>query len=301
MIWRIAWQYSLKNGIQPVSVQNFGGMDGITDRILHIEIRGKKMQRWKAHYKDSLHDINIEIVNAAEDDTEEPLSFTVDEVTFQGSSLGDFHLAKEAQYDEARKRFCLLKWGGHNTKFHITTPYSYDLQRYELEVEIPIQVIRKQDDCECSGTLHIAFQYVEHDGKQLQSQILCDNVRVYHDDAIVKDFSLLVEGVQYASTKKTLEFEAALGDICTQMKSDYYLKCCFTCQYSEYSPYGMDDYGTMLCYCRYKKALLKVHNEDDYFHYLEGRDCDRRQETYLCKEYGERNKSCGYRGFVDGV
>lgn len=259
------------------------------------------MQHWQAHYKDSLYDVDIEIINTAEDDKGEPLSFILDGVTFQGSSLGDFHLAKEVQYDQARKKFCILKWGGYYKRFNITTPYSYDLQRYSLEVEIPIQVIRKRDDCEISGTLHIAFQYVEHNRELLQSQIVCDGVRVYHDDAIVWDFSLLVDGVRYESTQKTLEFESALGDICIQMKSDYYLKCCFTCQYSEYSPYGRDDYGAMLCYCGHKKACLKVHNEDDYFYYLEGKDCNRRQETYLCEGYEERNKSCGYRGFVDGV
>lgn len=35
-------------------------------------------------------------------------------------------------------------------------------------------------------------------------------------------------------------------------KSDYYIKCCFTCQYSDYSPYGSDDYGLMLRFCRHK-------------------------------------------------
>lgn len=259
------------------------------------------MQRWQAHYKDALHDVDIEIMNTAEEDKGEPLSFTLDGVTFRGSSIGDFYLADEAQYAQAQEKFCILKWGGYIKRFNITTPYSYDLQRYTLEVEIPISVTRKQDGCEITGMLRVVFGYVEHDKKQLQSQMFCDGIRVYRDDAIVSEFSLCVDGVRYESEEKTLEFETALGNICMQMKADYYLKCCFTCQYSEYSPYGMDDYGTMLCYCRYKKACLKVHNKDDYFHYLEGKDCDRRQETYLCEEYQERNKSCGYRGFVDGV
>lgn len=93
----------------------------------------------------------------------------------------------------------------------------------------------------------------------------------------------------------------ALGNICMLLKDDYYLKCCFTCQYSEYSLYGIDDYGSMLCYCRHKDTCLKVQNEADYFRYLEEKDCDKRQETYLCGEYEKPNKSCRYRGFVDGV
>ena len=52
-----------------------------------------------------------------------------------------------------------------------------------------------------------------------------------------------MDGVSYRSTKKTLYFESALYDICKQMAQDYYIKRCFNCQYSDYSPYGNDNYG----------------------------------------------------------
>ena len=54
----------------------------------------------------------------------EPLSFTLDNITFCGTSLSDFHLKDETQYVEACKKFSLLKWGGHNSKF--TSPYGSD-------------------------------------------------------------------------------------------------------------------------------------------------------------------------------
>ena len=131
--------------------------------------------------------------------------------------------------------------------------------------------------------------------------MLVDDVQVYHNDVNVYDFSLRVDGVSYISTEKTLYFESVLNDICKQMAQDYYMKCCFTCQYSDYSPYGNDNYGCMLCYCRHKEECLKVNNKSDYFKFHEGKDCDVRQETYLCKEYDLRNKCSGYRGFVYGV
>lgn len=259
------------------------------------------MQYWKAHYRDALHDTDIQILNTEEDYSTNPLSFTLDDVTFQGTSLGDFQLADEIQYDKVRERFCLLKWGGHNSEYNIESPYSYDLQRYELEVEIPVTVFRKRDSSLITGVLFLAFKYTEHDAANTQSIILCDNVRVYRDDETVSDFVLCVDGVCYRSAKKTLCFESALNDICTQMKNDYYIKCCFTCQYSDYSPYGNDDYGCMLCYCRHKKDCLKVNNKDDFFRFLEEKDFDVRQETYLCEQYDLRNKASGYRGFVDGT
>lgn len=71
--------------------------------------------------------------------------------------------------------------------------------------------------------------------------------------------------------------------------------------YSDYSPYGSDDYGLMLCFCRHKNDCLKVNSKDDFFSFLEGKDCDGRQETYLCGHYCLRDKASGYRGFVDGI
>lgn len=67
--------------------------------------------------------------------------------------------------------------------------------------------------------------------------MLCDDRKVYRDYPEVSEFSLLVNGRVYKSIKKTLWFEATLNDICIQIQNDYALKCCFTCQYSDYSPY----------------------------------------------------------------
>lgn len=259
------------------------------------------MQIWKAHYKDSLHDITIDIVNTEEDSRTEPLSFTLDGVNFRGRSLDSFYLADYAQYDEAKNKFHILKAGGFSAG-STEIPYWYELQRYALDTEIPVKAVRKGDNCEIQGMIHFAFEYLEHNiknnhGKKSQ----CDDKEVYYDDVIVYDFTLSIDGKNYTSTQKTLYFENALYDICKQMQHDYYLKCCFTCQYSDYSPYGNDDYGCMLCYCRHKSEFLKVNNKNDYFEYIEGKDFDVRQETYLCREYDVRNKCAGYRGFVYGV
>ena len=175
------------------------------------------MQHWKAHYKDALHDTDIEIINTEEDYKTEPLSFTLDNITFCGTSLGDFHLADEAQYGEAVRKFSLLKWGGYNSRFHVTSPYQYDLQGYELEVEIPISVFRKRDKCLLAGVLFLSFKYGEFDISKTHSITLCDDIRVHPDDVVVREFSLSVDGICYKSTEKTLYFENALNDICRQI------------------------------------------------------------------------------------
>ena len=228
----------------------------------------------------------------------------LDNITFCGTSLDDFHLEDEGQYGAASRKFSLLKWGGHNSESlesPVASPYLYDLQGYELEAEIPISVFRKRDKHLIAGTLFLSFKCVGYDLSKPHSAQMCDDVRVYSDDVAVREFSLSVDGTCYKSARRTLDFETALNDICRQIKDDYYIKCCFTCQYSDYSPYGNDDYGTMLCFCRHKDDCLKVNSKDDFFSFLEGNDFDKRQETYLCEHYCLRNKASGYRGFVDGI
>ena len=78
---------------------------------------------------------------------------------------------------------------------------------------------------------------------------------------------------------------------------EYRLQCCFTCQWSDYSPYGSDDYGSMLCYRAHKEEYLK--GSDDYFGYLEELPCEQRQETYCCPDFAPRNQCGGYRGYVE--
>lgn len=258
------------------------------------------MVYWNAHYKDAMHDVDIKILNTEEDSRTNPLQFELDGIKFEGREPGCFRLAEKCQYEEAKEKFCILKLGGNSIGGR-KMPYYYELQRYALDLEIPVCMIRKKDSSEVRGMLHLAFEYVEQDENHGQIRWMCDEVEVIRDDVIVSDISLHVEDKSYHSSKKSLYFNKILGDFSVNIKAEYFLKSCYTCQYSEYSPYGEDYYGTMLCYRNYKQECLKVHNKDDYFDYLETKNCDVRQETYVCGEYETRNKSCGYRGFVEGV
>lgn len=258
------------------------------------------MKICKAHYKDSAHDADIEIINTEGEYKNDPLSFTLDGIEFKGTSLGDFELANESQYEEAKSKFNILKSGGF-TLAGREIPYSYRLQRYSLDVDMPVIVVRKSNGSELEAMLHISFVFVDPDMDKVRCRTYCDDERVYPDNAVVNEFSLSVEEEKFTSAQKTLCFEDAMIDISRQMAENYFLKCCVTCQYSDYSPYGSDDYGTMLCFRNYKEDYLKVNSKDDFFEYAGDKDFESRQETYLCGEYEPRRKCSGYRGFVDGV
>ncbi len=74
--------------------------------------------------------------------------------------------------------------------------------------------------------------------------------------------------------------------------------CCLTCQYSDYSPYGNDGFGYMLCYKNHKNEYLKVNDKDSFFEYVEDLDFEFEYETNLCKEFAPRILCEGYRGYV---
>lgn len=257
-----------------------------------------KVKIWKAHYRDKNHDVLIDIINTEGEYSSDPLSFTFDGITFKGSTIADFQVSAD-DAEKASEKFSIMKAGGFSLG-DSEVPYWYTLQRYSLDAEIPVVVVRRSDNCVLQGMIRVSFGYVEHDQSKIQGRYYCDDERVYHDDAIVDEFSLSVDGKKFDSSLKTLYFESALTDLQKQISPEYYLKCCFTCQYSDYSPYGCDDYGCMLCYRKQKESYLKVNTKDEYFEYLTD-DYEVRQETFLCDEYEPRTRCGGYRGYVDGV
>ena len=257
------------------------------------------MQIWKAHYIDQFHDTDIEIRNKGCEVRWDRLSFTLDEIDFVGSGIGDFELAEEDVYPEAKDKFHIINIGGDSFQ-GIVTPNCYELERYALDVEIPVKVVRVSDHQELEGILFVSFEYREHTPTELELRYFEDKEKEYHDDAVVHRFELRVDEKIFTGTKRTLDFEEALLNISKLIAPEYYMKCCFTCQYSDYSPYGNDSFGTMLCYKKQKEDYLKVHNKREYFHYLTN-DYEVRQETDLCMEYDIRMKCEGYRGFVTGI
>ena len=256
------------------------------------------MRYWKAHYKDEFHDEDIIIVNE-EADKHGNLSFTIDGITFQSGDIGNFKLKDLSQAEKAQEHFRLIKLGGAMSMVNMTFPYVYSLQRYALNIEIPIQVVRTADSSEVEGILHVGYRYVPHEWLKAQSRYYCDDHRVWVDDLEVTDFRFCVDGEEFSVFYEDLWFGENLKELVYILAPEYRLRCCFTCQWSDYSPYGADDFGTMLCYRAHKAEYLKVNDEYDYLEYVYGLPCEQRQETYVCPDYALRDQCGGYRGFVE--
>lgn len=97
------------------------------------------------------------------------------------------------------------------------------------------------------------------------------------DDAVEVLDEWFEEGIQ--------KLEAALPD-------NVRLRCCLTCLYSDYSPYGHGLLG-MQCHRRAKEQYLSVRTKRDYFKVPVTEDVP---ETHVCDEYERRRPGTGYRG-----
>lgn len=253
------------------------------------------MKVWKAHYTDEHYDLDIDIFNTEGDYSSNPLSFCIDGIKFAGTGINDFELADAEQYETAKNKFNIFK---HESI--IQNKAYFNLQRYSLDIKIPINIIRKSDNSLIEGILRICFKYNEYDIQKSQIALnYCDNEEVYPDYISVSEITLSVDNKQFSPEQKNLNFEDILIQLNRIMKDDYLLKCCFMCQWSDYSPYGNDDFGTMQCYKNHREAYLKVNTKDDYFKHLGALDFESMQETFLCGNFTPRTQCEGYRGFVE--
>ncbi len=150
-----------------------------------------------------------------------------------------------------------------------------DLCSCTFDCDLPIFVLLDNQTQQCS--LHV---YIElgppsrhWNGKiQLQLNLGSNSIR-----------SRLIED----------DFETALVDLTSLLPENVYVKSCFYCAFSDYSPSGKDAFGDMACHRNNKQQYLAVQTKLDYFSVPVTEIV---QETYLCPEFQKRVKGTGYRG-----
>lgn len=98
--------------------------------------------------------------------------------------------------------------------------------------------------------------------------------------------------VAYTVSANYNELECLLNELAKLLPSGVYLRNCYNCLYSDYSPSGKSGFGDMECHRREKAAYLLVKTKQDYFRL---RNVERVQETYLCPEWEKRVAGTGYR------
>lgn len=260
------------------------------------------MEKWKVHYKDKNYDIDCEIENwYKERNSRTSLTMCIDGVEFGSYGLDDWELIEEENEEkvqEAMKKFSLFQYGDKEDG------YGYALQGYTLTITIPTYVWDIKEQKKLCGELNICLASAEDcipttgehtlDGKPVQPEIV-----------ICKSFALSVKEDYFESEEPTTFFDTALASICKKMSGKYYLCNCFGCLYSDYSPYGGGNIGSIYCFVenaeRYLKSVGKYKTSPEQITiwdiFNEGyKAC---QETNLCEKFAPRvNCNGGYRGLI---
>ncbi|WP_310602879.1 DUF6304 family protein [Anaerosporobacter sp.] len=254
------------------------------------------MQVWQAHYKDKQHDLDIVIENHYDDNyTEQSFKICIDGVIFGGSGLDDWELSEtESNISDIMKKFSMLKYGSKETGYH------YWLQSYQMQMRIPCMVFSLTEKRKISAELDIVFNNSNQENARAIYKL--DGKSVNPNMNICERFALIVEGKYYNAIELSEYFEISMQSICKQIAGKYYLYNCFGCLYSDYSPYGQNNIGSLCCFVESKEKYLKVYgkNEGEYTiwdAFEEGFvQC---QETAVCNEFAPRiNCLGGYRGGI---
>lgn len=155
-----------------------------------------------------------------------------------------------------------------------------ELCSYSLDFEMPVPVV--VSDRIIQAILRVHFEL----GKPKPNGAI---------DREELQLELLVEGQSFKSQGKYGWFEDALREIHEILPAGMFIKSCFSCAYSDYSPAGSGAFGCMACFRNSKQAYLSLKGKAAYFN-LQKEIAEYVQETYLCPEFEKRVAGTGYRG-----
>lgn len=237
------------------------------------------MHKWKAHYSDNKHDLDLLIENDfPNNNIFSSLTMVIDDIAFCGMSFDDWEVYSDDDIKIASERFSIMQWSSKESD-----SIHYALRNYRLEVEIPIPIIDiAQGKC-IQGIIH--FDFIRENDK-------CNF------------FNIRIEDEIFECDNANSDFETSLLQICKKIKEKYLLKCCFGCLYSDYSPYGNGNFSSMLCFLsvadQYRHVSGKYKDTDGKISIWEVyENGEQKQETFLCDGFIPRTNCLGgYRGLI---
>ncbi|WP_075342065.1 DUF6304 family protein [Tenacibaculum agarivorans] len=228
----------------------------------------KDLAIYKGVYRDKKGSHQIKIYNDYEF-----LSFQLGQFKFEGTSIDDFELLDYDKYSsEELERFSF-------NKIRCGDGFSYEICDYDLTLIIPIQLIEGIT----SEVKTLDLKIFSKCGKALRSGAI---------DKYELCLEITINKIKYTGQGDL--FEIAANDLIKNLKGKYRFNNCFGCSFSDYSVYGQNTFGTMLCFKNQKKKYLKVKTKAQYMNL--NREDRLVQETFLCEEFEIRKNNLGYRG-----
>jgi len=219
------------------------------------------LEKYQAKYNDKFGEEIITIQNNGK-----LLRMAVRGVEFEGTSLDDW--APVDNSDPTRLSSFLL-----HPMFN--TLYQY---RLEFEVQVPVVIQDRILEGNLSIRLDLVGNGTDKAGGREELQL-----------------ELVVDGHLFKSCGKHGWFEDELHEIIGALPEGMYIRSCFNCAFSDYSPAGFGLFGQMACFRNTKQEYLSLKGKAAYFE-LQDKIAEFVQETYLCSEFEKRLPGTGYRG-----
>ena len=114
--------------------------------------------------------------------------------------------------------------------------------------------------------------------------------------AVRLDLSLTLNGITYQASAIDSVFEDVMISLQKSLPSNVHLRCCFGCAFSDYSVYGNQFFGSMMCFRNLKPEYLRVQNKSQYLGVMDDERVVTVRETHYCPEFEVRVPGTGYRG-----
>jgi hypothetical protein len=155
-----------------------------------------------------------------------------------------------------------------------------ELCSYALDCEIPIAFVKANQTTQATLRMHLELGEPSANGGVDREEL---------------KLKLVIAEQPFESSGQHGFFEDALKDLQAKLPADAYLKCCFTCAFSDYSPAGQGLFGALICFRYHKQEYQSFTDKPAFFRLIE-KTRERVQETYLCPEFEKRVPGTGYRG-----
>jgi len=156
----------------------------------------------------------------------------------------------------------------------------HDLVAATLIFEVPLPLVTDADTVTATLTVHVDL---EGAGSREEGDQHWADPRT----------NLSVGDSHYASSGGWGCFELEMLQIQRQLPSDAYMKCCFNCAFSGYSPYGNGLWG-MYCHRNHKEAYVQANDKATWIR-LDDAAAEHVQEIHLRPEFQRWNGETGYR------
>lgn len=212
--------------------------------------------------------------NELDYDNHYALELELDGVIFQGDAFDGLELKNETEYNQDQ----LNRYSFNDIKVFGTEEKLKELTNCTFQFEFQIKLADKHSLTlkEVIGIFTVAL----------------GNYNSKNNSIFTFNFSINNTNLEVTGDS----FEEIFDNLKETIKDLFYIKNCYGCKYSDYSPYGRDSFGDMMCFKNAKTKYLNVTGKADLFKLMSEEKIIHVQETHLCDEFEVRKENTGYRG-----